>query len=117
MSNVNNNKMLKEMSQTLCKIISKGPCSSSGLFRSIATKFIPLFLHHTYFYASLLCIKSVKIVANKFISSFIQIYCQPKIYFMVIIHRQDINDQNLFYLKLILIIQARLNLIMSHTLT
>ena len=77
MSNVNNNKMLKEMSQTLCKIISKGPCSSSGLFRSIATKFIPLFLHHTYFLH--ITIKSVKIIANKFISSFIQIYCQPNI--------------------------------------
>lgn len=38
----------KEMShsQTLCKTISNGPCSDSGLFRSMATKYIPWFLHY-----------------------------------------------------------------------
>ena len=32
---------------TLCKTMSKGPCSERGLFGSIATKVIPLFLHST----------------------------------------------------------------------
>jgi len=37
---------------TLCNTISNGPCSESGLFWSIATNNIPLFLHKTHNYSN-----------------------------------------------------------------